>query len=202
MKIFLIRHANTSYNTKGVWQGRSDFPLDEKGREMAKALAYRLASENISRVIASPLTRARQTAEEIARVHGIEVETDERLIEADLSIWEGMKTEEVLEKYRETYKKWKSDPDFSTEGLEPFSSVYARIKDFFENLEVDENGDIAVVTHAIAIRAAVCYVMKMPLKSFREFIIGTASITTILIKDGWWRILNLNDRSHLRGWVT
>lgn len=202
MKIFLIRHANTKYNTMGVWQGRSDLPLDEKGQRMAEALAFRFASENIERIISSPLQRAIQTAQKIAKVHGIQIATDERIIEADLSIWEGMRTEDVLKKYGEIYEKWKTDPTFGTEGLEAFSSVYERVKNFFETLEINEDENIVVVTHAIVIRAAVCYVMKLPLENFREFVLGTASVTTILVQDNWWRILSLNDRSHLWRWIT
>ena len=199
-KIFIVRHANTIYNTERKWQGRIDLELDETGRWMAKRVAYRLSYENVDVIYSSPLKRASQTAEEIAKVHGLDVIIDDRIIEGELSLWEGMKAEDVPRKYKKEYEEWANNPKADIPGVENFESVYKRTVDFLENLDINKYDGIVVVTHAIVIRAIVCYVMKMPLKSFREFLIGNASITTIVVRENnWWRLLNLNERSHLMG---
>ncbi len=197
MKIHIIRHASTKYNTMRRWQGRIDLPLDEIGIRQAQALALRFASIPVDRIYSSPLKRARQTAEEIAKVHGLEVEVVEDLIESDLSLWEGLPADKVKKEFKKEYKEWATNPDAEIEGVESVRSVYERTKRALERIYELGGEEIVVVTHAIVVRAAVCYVMKMPLESFREFVVHNASVTTALIKDGWWRIYSLNDTSHL-----
>ena len=199
-KIFIVRHANTKYNTEKRWQGRIDLDLDEMGKWMAKRVALRLSYENVDVIYSSPLKRARQTAEEIAKVHGLDVVIDDRLIEGELSLWEGMKADDVKVKFKKEYEEWAKNPRANIPGVENVESVYRRAVDFLESLDLERYNGIVVVTHAIVIRAIVCYVMKMPLESFREFLIGNASITTLVVHDNnWWRILNLNERGFLIG---
>ncbi len=197
MKIHIIRHASTKYNTMRRWQGRIDLPLDEIGIRQAQALALRFASVPVDRIYSSPLKRAQKTAEEIAKVHGLKVEVVEDLIESDLSLWEGLPADKVKREFKKEYEEWATNPDAEIEGVESVRSVYERTKRALERIYELGGEEIIVVTHAIVVRAAVCYVMKMPLESFREFVVHNASVTTALIKDGWWRIYSLNDTSHL-----
>ena len=197
MKIHIVRHASTEYNTKRRWQGRIDLPLDENGIRQARKLAIRFASVLVDRIYSSPLRRARQTAEEIARVHGLKVEILNDLIESDLSLWKGLPADEVKRRFENEYREWATNPDAKINGVENVRSVYERTKRVLERIYDLGGEEVVIVTHAIVIRAAVCYAMKMPLESFREFIVHNASITTLLIKDGWWRVYSLNDTSHL-----
>ncbi len=197
VKIYVVRHASTEYNTKRRWQGRIDLPLDDNGIRQARALALRFASVSVDRIYSSPLKRARQTAEEIAKVHGLGVEIVEDLIESDLSLWEGLPADEVKRRFEREYKEWATNPDAKISGVENVRSVYERTKRAFERIYNIGGEGVIVVTHAIVVRAVVCYTMKMPLESFREFVIHNASVTTLLIKDGWWRVYHLNDTSHL-----
>ena len=197
MKIHIVRHASTEYNTMRRWQGRIDLPLDENGIRQAQALALRFASIAVDKIYSSPLKRARQTAKEIAKVHGLDVEIVDDLIESDLSLWEGMPADEVKKKFEREYREWATNPDAEIEGVESVRSVYERTKRALEKIHSLGGEEIVIVTHAIVVRAAVCYVMKMPLESFREFVVHNASVTTILVKDEWWRIYSMNDTSHL-----
>ncbi len=74
MRLFVVRHAKAAPGEPDELR-----PLTESGRATARALADRLAAENIDAVITSPLLRARETAEAIARAAGVEPEADERL---------------------------------------------------------------------------------------------------------------------------
>jgi broad specificity phosphatase PhoE len=198
MKIHIVRHASTKYNTERKWQGRVDIPLDENGVEQARRLALRFASTVPDRIYSSPLKRALQTAEEIAKVHGLGVEIMNELIEGDLSLWEGLPADQVKTRYRKEYEEWTRNPDADIEGIESVRSVYQRTVKALRKIFEGGGEEVIVVTHAIVVRSAVCYVLKMPLESFREFIVHNASVTTILINDGWWRLYSLNDISHLR----
>ncbi len=197
MKIHIVRHASTEYNTQRRWQGRIDLPLDGIGIRQAQALALKFAPVLVDKVYSSPLKRALQTAEEIAKVHGLSVEIIDDLIESELSLWEGMPADEVKKKFAREYKEWATNPNANIEGIENVRSVYERTKKALEKIHNLGGEEVVVVTHAVVVRTAVCHIMNMPLESFREFIVHNASVTTVLVKNGWWRIYSLNDTSHL-----
>ena len=80
--IHLMRHGEV-HNPHGILYGRlPGYHLSERGRQMAEIVAEHLAGRDVTRVIASPLERARETAVPIAQAHGLDVDTDERLLEA------------------------------------------------------------------------------------------------------------------------
>ncbi|GAA1004715.1 hypothetical protein STXM2123_3004 [Streptomyces sp. F-3] len=86
--VHLMRHGEV-HNPEGILYGRlPGYHLSELGRRMAERVADHLASRDIVHVAASPLERAQETAAPIAKVHGLDVATDERLIEA-ANIFEG-----------------------------------------------------------------------------------------------------------------
>ena len=84
----ILRHGETTYNRDGSFQGQSDSPLSERGVAQAQAAAERLAGEPVRRIVASPLSRARLTAEAAGRALGISVETDDALMECALGVHE------------------------------------------------------------------------------------------------------------------
>lgn len=79
--IYLCRHGRTRLNVAGLLRGRLDPELDLVGHSEARDLAQQLNNVGLSRVISSPLQRAMQTAVPIAKASGLEVETDERLLD-------------------------------------------------------------------------------------------------------------------------
>jgi broad specificity phosphatase PhoE len=81
--VHLLRHGEV-HNPQGILYGRSSgFFLSERGRAMADRVADRIGDRDIVRIVSSPLERAQQTAEPLATVRGLDVDTDERLIESD-----------------------------------------------------------------------------------------------------------------------
>jgi broad specificity phosphatase PhoE len=80
--VHLLRHGEV-HNPHGILYGRlPGYHLSERGRRMAQMVADHLGTRDVTRVIASPLERARETAEPIARAHGLDVGTDAGLVEA------------------------------------------------------------------------------------------------------------------------
>lgn len=90
MKLYIARHGETEWNALNKICGRTDIPLNERGMEQAKLLAERLANVPIDLIIASPMIRARQTAEAVAEKRGLSIMFDERLIEQNFGAFEGM----------------------------------------------------------------------------------------------------------------
>ncbi|MEY4744097.1 MAG: hypothetical protein RL272_42 [Candidatus Parcubacteria bacterium] len=90
MKIIFARHCETGWNARGKVQGRTDIPLNGKGRAQAAALAAKVAREGVTRIVASDLSRARETAHIVGRILGVPVTADGRLRECSFGIAEGM----------------------------------------------------------------------------------------------------------------
>ena len=90
MKLYVARHGETAWNALNKVCGRTDLPLTEKGFQQAEKLADRTENLGIDMIIASPMLRARQTAEPTAKRLGLEILTDDRLIEQNYGIFEGV----------------------------------------------------------------------------------------------------------------
>ena len=101
----LLRHAESVGNAQSRWQGQSDYPLTEKGRSQAHALAERWKSEKMKfdLAITSPLGRARETAEIVAAALHLPIEIDPIWLERHSGEMEGLTIEEVLQKPKPSY---------------------------------------------------------------------------------------------------
>ena len=100
-----LRHGESIGNAESRWQGQSDYPLTDRGRAQAQALAERWKSEAVKfdLIIASPLVRAKETAEIIAFALGANVEVDSILLERNIGEMEGLTAEEVRRKPQPAY---------------------------------------------------------------------------------------------------
>lgn len=90
MKLYVARHGQTQWNLENRVNGRTDLPLTELGLQQARLLAERTKNLKIDVIISSPMLRARQTAAPTAALHGLYVLVDDRLIEQDYGIYEGV----------------------------------------------------------------------------------------------------------------
>ena len=89
MKLYIARHGQTLWNVENRVSGRTDIPLTEVGLAQAKLLADSAVGKGIEVILASPLLRARQTAQAVSDAIGVPVLIDERLMELDFGIYEG-----------------------------------------------------------------------------------------------------------------
>ncbi len=104
-RLTFLRHGESVGNAESRWQGQSDYPLTEKGRAQARALAERWKAERakFDLVIASPLTRARETAEIVASALDLKIEMDPIWMERDIGEMEGLTAEEVRQQPQPPY---------------------------------------------------------------------------------------------------
>ena len=100
-----LRHGESTGNAESRWQGQSDYPLTERGRAQAQALAARWTAESakFDLAISSTLTRARETAEIVASALKVKLELDEIWLERDIGEIEGMTAEQVQQRPRPPY---------------------------------------------------------------------------------------------------
>lgn len=123
-----MRHGETELSTGKAYSGRREVPLTDHGREQAKAAGEQLSGAGIDAVYSSPLSRARDTAQAIAEVIGVPVETDDRLTEVDYGPLEGYDRESASEHFGEPFLAWREDPFGSpVPGTEPLGEGLERV---------------------------------------------------------------------------
>ena len=193
--ITFVRHGQTAINRDGRLQGRLDARLSDTGGVQASALAGALEQAPVIRVISSPLLRAQETATAIAAAHGLEVETDERLIEIDYGEWDGVPLRLVPP---EDWAKWRADATFAPPGGESLVEVQDRVASFCDDFVNDSDTVTVAVSHVSPIKAAVCVALGAdPLLTFRMQL-SLASITRIGGRpDGTPYLLTYNEVAHL-----
>lgn len=151
-RLLLVRHGETDWNVARRWQGHSDTPLNDAGREQARRLAGELDPVDV--VYSSDLARARETAEILAARLGVEVRPDERLRERGFGAWEGLTMAEIEERFLEEHRAWLGGTGVGAGDAEPLDAFAARVADFVgEVLDRHPDEAVLVVSHGGTIRA-------------------------------------------------
>ncbi len=149
-RLILVRHGETDWNREDRIQGGLDIPLNGVGKKQAKDIALKLANTPIDHIFSSRLSRAYETAMEIARLHRLKVVTDGRLDELRQGKWEGMKTSEARILYSSLYSKWERYPTSVTPpGGESVKEVSQRTQDFLEENIIPGQGTGVIVAHKV-----------------------------------------------------
>jgi broad specificity phosphatase PhoE len=188
--LILVRHGRTAFNAAGQLVGRLDPPLDEVGLTQAAAIGDAL--KGIDRVIASPLLRARQTAEYI----GSPVEVDERWIEVDYGMYDGM--ELGAPAASELWERWRLDPAFVPPGGESLVQMGERVAGAMEELVAEvATLDVVVVSHVSPIKAAVSWVLHADAETAWRAHLDQASISRIAITPRGAVLRSFNETWHL-----
>jgi broad specificity phosphatase PhoE len=148
MKIAFLRHGPTEWNAAGRIQGHTDIPLSEAG--LAKMAALRLPLD-ASRIYASPMLRARQTAEALGLAAP---RFDARLMEQNWGAWEGLTRDEILSRHgADAFIKAGAGLAFRPGGGESTGELHARVAAFVNDVAQGE-GDAVAVAHLGVLRAA------------------------------------------------
>lgn len=197
--VFLARHGETVWNVERRFQGHRDSPLSERGREQARRLGERLASEPLTAVYASDLGRTIRTAEAVVAHHGLEVRTHPGLREIDTGVLTGLQRDDVMKvpewepiltRYRrrpagQRMPEGESIDDVQVRGLAALREIAAR--------HVGES--IAVISHHVVVETIVAHALGVPIEELwlphrggNCFVsvleVGSESITPRVIYDG------------------
>ena len=178
--LLLVRHGVTATTGK-VLPGRAPgLHLSEDGRKQAETAAQRIAKvPRLAAIYSSPLERARETAEPLARARRMPVKIDRGLLECDFGDWTGRKLAELVK--RPEWDVVQRHPSaFRFPGGESFSEMQTRITGALARLVAEHPGRVVVaVSHADPIKAAVAHALGVPLDLFQRIVINTASITAV-----------------------
>lgn len=142
MKLYLIRHGQTTANLAKTYAGQSDVPLTEQGKQQARDIAPILADVKFDKVYSSDLSRAIDT-QKLALPSYMAVTTP-LLRECDVGELVGEGFGAAVERYGERFSKTR---DYSLFGGENFEMVTARLVEFLESVEQENYENIAVFSH-------------------------------------------------------
>jgi probable phosphomutase (TIGR03848 family) len=198
MSLFLlIRHGENDYVKTGRLPGHIDgIHLNERGQKQAQVLGEALKEVPIKAIYSSPLERAMETAEPIARARGLQIIPELDLRDANVGKWQG----KSLKALRLT-NAWKivqhSPSRFQFPEGESFPGVQTRITNALERIARKHNKPkdiIAVVFHADPIKLAVAHFLGLPLDHFQRLSCDTASLTALYVGDMGANLIKLNQR--------
>ena len=202
--LLLIRHGQSTVNVEGRLPGQlPGIPLTDEGRRQAHRAAVALSAVPLSAIFASPLERAAETAEIIARGWGLTVRHDPRLMDTNVAHWAGQKIDEVA-KNDPAWKAFVANPDEPPAGVESFSQVQTRAVAVAQEALADpESGDyIALVAHGDVVKLILAYDMKTPIPCVPYLTVSNASVSALAFTgDAPPQILATNWTSDPR-WLT
>lgn len=198
----LVRHGETTWNLEGQRQGQSDSPLTARGLAQARAIADRLADVRADALYSSDLPRAWQTAEQISAACGLPVIPDERLREKSFGVLEGLRQAEVEARYPQVAARLAQRlPDYAPPGGESLAAAQRRGVAALEGLaRRHAGGRVIVVSHGALLGMFLRHVLGISLTAPRPFTLGNGSLSFVLYQHAAeaWRIVSLNEVSHLR----
>jgi probable phosphoglycerate mutase len=192
--ILLIRHAENDYVKSGRLAGRRPgVRLNERGQAQAEALAQRLAKVEVKAIYSSPLERAIETAEPLARAKSLSVVERPGLTEIDYGSWEGRTLKQL--RRRKLWPAVQKRPSLTRipEG-ESFAEAQIRIcSELIAERAMHKDHDLIVaVSHADPIKLAVAYFIGQPLDLFQRLLVFPASITTLHLAESGAQLIGLN----------
>ena len=169
--VYLVRHGETAWSLSGQHTGRADIPLTERGEAEARTLANRLAGLQVVKVLASPLIRARRTAELAGFAGKFEVDVD--LMEWDYGGYEGRRTADI----RKEQPRWNPFLD-GYPGGETVAQVAARADRVIARVRALQ-GNALLFAHRDILRMLIARWIDLPAQQGRRFDLQTGSLSVL-----------------------
>ncbi|NVB79308.1 MAG: histidine phosphatase family protein [Kofleriaceae bacterium] len=203
MNILLVRHGETAWNREGRYQGRTDIPLSDTGQQQVRALGERLRNVPIAIAYASPLSRAKNTAEAILAGRTTPLWLEAGLLEISHGEWEGKLATDVEISHAEMFGVWRTRPGRTSPagpGAETLGDVESRawavLEKICDGLGPDDTALVAA--HDAVNRVILCRVLGLPLERIWSFRQAPASLNVLsgpLISE--LQVVRLNDSEHV-----
>ena len=199
IKLILIRHGRTLWNSSGKFQGQSDIELSQEGISQAEKLAENFPVTHIDRVYSSNLKRAYITGEIIAKKFNVPIIKDKRLCEVSFGSWEGLTYDEIHEKWPNEIETMFSTPDVLTmpEG-ESFAQVQKRgVEALLDIVNKHPDETIAITAHGGILRTLLAYALHMPLRYIWTLRQDNTAVNIVTFYGDKINVELLNSTAHL-----
>lgn len=198
-RLIAVRHGETAWNVDTRIQGQLDIPLNDTGLWQAQRTGAALADEPIAAVYASDLSRAWQTAQEIARSHGAEVIPDLGLRERGFGSFEGRTFAAIDAETPEDARRWRTrDPEFAPAGGESLLVFRDRVTGTVARLAACHPGELIVlVAHGGVMDVLYRAATRQELQAPRTWQLGNAAINRLLWTPEGLSLVGWGDVGHL-----
>ena len=203
-RVYLVRHGQTEGNIQNFSQ-LSDTPLTQKGHDGAKALAARFADLDIDQLIASPYTRAEETASYISNITKLPATTVDFFHENLRP--EAVRGKAFSEETKLIYKNYQANfwsDGSGVGGAETYGDVLKRIKASLKFLEEQKSENIAVVSHGHFLRMLVVHILANQSDDMKMYqtiteslaALSNVAVTVVEFRDSKWTLKIYNDHAH------
>lgn len=199
MRIYFVRHGESEANVLNILYNRgAKCGLTDKGTRQVEELAAELSGVNFEKIYASPLLRAKQTAEILADGRRSEIETTGALREFDVGILDGTGSGETFEKEQELVDEWllKKNWDAKIEGGESYNELKDRFSELFDSVKIKGYENVLLVGHGGIIQCMTPFVCEnigfetchgTLLKNAQYVLMETDGEKTKCLKYGEWK---------------
>ncbi|MCK4730379.1 MAG: histidine phosphatase family protein [Candidatus Aenigmarchaeota archaeon] len=195
MRLLIVRHGETEYNTKKIFQGIINEKLNQNGIDQANKLSVRLKDEKIDLIFSSTLDRAKKTAEIINKYHNLEIQFKDELKEKNFGDLQGKpwkKLIEIVKKSGVEFHKYK--PRNGESGVE----AQKRIINFLNKiLEKYPEKTVLFVTHGAVIMELLFHLTKLPRSESKKIEQNNTALNIIEIDTNKHKIHLINCTNHL-----
>ncbi|ACB53512.1 phosphoglycerate mutase [Crocosphaera subtropica ATCC 51142] len=201
LKLYFLRHGETTSSQTGTYCGRLDIELTPSGRQMAEDFAQTYKDLPWKAVYCSPLKRAIATAKPLCDLLNIPMELRHGLKEIYYGEWEGKTPDEVNREFHDDYVRWLADPGWnSPNGGEKGIDIARRSSEVLEEIEDKyETGNVLVVSHKATIRIMLCSLLGIDVGRFRDRIgMAVAAVSVVEMAEHGPLVHIMGDRSHIR----
>jgi len=179
-RIWLVRHGQTLWNEQGRFCGHTDIPLSTLGRRQARQLSSHLQHVLITAIYSSDLSRARETAEIIAKKRQIDIIVSPTWREIDFGAWEGLTYDEIAASFADQLGFFADPEHYAPPQGETLTEVLQRVTPALQEImQRGHNGEIVLVSHGGVLRGLLCALLGMPLSNQWQLRIDTGSLSAI-----------------------
>ena len=189
-RLYLIRHGETEGAGDGEprYKGSIDVSLSARGLRQTGATAAHMKRAGLApdAIYASPLSRARATADELGHAFGLGHEVIQTLRERHFGLWEGMTFREIAARWPDAFNAWAADPlSFSPTEGESTREVHERaLGAFYEIAKRHAGGSVAIVAHGGINRVLLCQFLGIPLEHIFRVEQDFACLNIVRFYDG------------------
>jgi broad specificity phosphatase PhoE len=198
-KLILARHGETVWNVEKIYRGRADVNLDEVGIKQAELLGKHLSNWKLEAIYSSPLKRALDTANIVARYQKIGVHVAEGFIDFDYGEWQSLPEEEAKRLYPTLHNEWHNNPHkVKMPGGESLEDVRKRAVAIVNDVLSKYQGSILLVSHRVVNKVLICSLLGLDNSHFWNINLDVGGITIFNYVDGRFVLTRHNDTSHLK----
>ncbi|MEA5510767.1 histidine phosphatase family protein [Crocosphaera sp. UHCC 0190] len=201
LKLYFLRHGETTASQTGTYCGRLDIELTEAGEKMAEDFARFYQNIEWKGVYCSPLQRAIKTAKPLCDQLGMQMQLRPGLKEIYYGEWEGKTPDQVNREFHDDYVRWLADPGWnSPNGGEKGIDIARRSSEVLEEIEcTHKSGHVLVVSHKATIRIMLCSLLGIDIGRYRDRIaMSVARVSIVEIAENGPLVHIMGDCSHLR----